>query len=160
MEIRRYQDSDLEQVATLFINTIRHVNCRHYSPEQIAAWAPQTIDAPHWRVRLSTFLVWVAETDSQIVGFSALRPDGYIHFQFTHHQFQRQGVARALYSEMESEARRRGIHLLFTDASITARPFFETMGFCLLRERQVKARGVMFLNYAMEKRLKPAAQNV
>jgi putative acetyltransferase len=157
MIVRTCQDSDLEPVATLFINTVRHVNSQDYSPEQIAAWAPQTVDLPHWRKRLAGLVVWVAEADGEIVGFCGLRADGYIDLLYVHHEFQRQGVAQALYAAVEAESIRWGMGLLFTDASITARPFFERMGFRVVREQQVEARGVAFRNYAMEKQLGSAA---
>jgi len=35
--------------------------------------------------------------------------------------------------------------------SLTARPFFERMGFGVIREQDVELRGVLFRNYAMQK---------
>jgi putative acetyltransferase len=54
---------------------------------------------------------------------------------------------------METEARRRGIVRLFTEASITARPFFEHSGFSLIAEQVVVCRGVEFVNFRMDKHL-------
>lgn len=151
MIVRRYKDADLESVATLFTETVRHINLRDYSPEQVAAWAPQPPDFLHWRKRVRDLTLWVAESDNQIVGFCGLGADGYIDLFYTHHHFQRRGIARCLYQHLEIEARRRGARRLFTDASLTARPFFASLGFRTLHEQQVKFRGVFFQNYAMEK---------
>jgi hypothetical protein len=40
---------------------------------------------------------------------------------------------------------------LFTEASITARPFFEAEGFVVLSPQVVISRGVEFVNYRMER---------
>jgi putative acetyltransferase len=40
---------------------------------------------------------------------------------------------------------------LFTEASITAKPFFQRMGFSVVKEQEVSRRGETFINYAMEK---------
>jgi putative acetyltransferase len=49
-----------------------------------------------------------------------------------------------------AEARRVGLVRLFTEASITARPFFEARGFTVLAPQVVTLRGVEFVNYRME----------
>jgi len=47
------------------------------------------------------------------------------------------------------EARRIGIARLFTEASITARPFFEAQSFVVLAPQVITVRGVDFLNERM-----------
>ncbi len=153
MIIRQYNDADFEPVIALFTETVRHINIRDYSSEQIAAWAPQPPDLGRWRKRLAGLVVWVAESDGRIVGFCGLGADGHLDLFYVHHLFQRQGVARSLYQHVESEALQKGIRRLFTEASITARPFFEGMGFRVLRGQTVKLRGITFRNYAMEKHI-------
>jgi hypothetical protein len=41
-----------------------------------------------------------------------------------------------------SWAASRGVHHLRSEVSITARPFFEGVGFCVVREQIVERRGV------------------
>ncbi len=54
---------------------------------------------------------------------------------------------------LEGEARRRILTSLLTEASITARPFFERQGFVMLQEQMVKRRGVEMINYHMIKNI-------
>jgi putative acetyltransferase len=149
--IRPYVAADFEQIIRLFTDTVRHINSRDYSSEQVAAWAPQPPDLARWRERLAGLTIWVAESDSQIIGFCGLGAGGHFNLLYTDYRFQRQGVARGLYQHVETEARNRNIQRLFTEASITARPFFEHMGFDVIREQDVELRGVLFRNYAMQK---------
>ena len=156
MIVRRNQDDDLESVATVFTETVQRVNSRDYSPEQVAAWAPRPPDLARWRKRVAGLALWVAESDNRVIGFCCLGADGHVDLLYVDHRFQRQGMARSLYQQVELEARRRGIRRLFTGASITARPFFERMGFSVLRQQQVEFCGVIFENYAMEKQVPEA----
>jgi len=151
MTVRPYIPSDLEPVIGLFTETVRRINSRDYSPEQIAAWAPLPPDHAYWRKCLEGVALWVAESDRQIVGFGGLGAEGHVDLLYIDHRFQRRGVARLIYQQVEIEARRNGARRLFTEASITARPFFERMGFKILHEQTVEFRGVDFKNFAMEK---------
>ena len=56
-------------------------------------------------------------------------------------------------AEVVAEARRLGLVRLLVEASITARPFFESQGFVMLAPQVVVCRGVEFVNYRMERML-------
>ena len=151
MIVRRYNDDDLESLVTLFTETVDHVSIRDYSLEQVSAWAPNPPDLIRWRERLASLTLWVADSGSRLLGFCGLGADGHVDLLYTDYRFQRQGVARSLYQQVEIEARSRGVRRLFTEASITARPFFATMGFVIIRDQIVEFRGALFKNYAMER---------
>jgi len=107
----------------------------------------------HWRRRFSERIAFVAEHDSEIVGFATLEPDGNLDYIYAHRRFQRQGVASALFQRIEQEAISRGVTRIFTEASITARPFFDRLGFRMIASQRIKHRGISFINYRMEKLL-------
>jgi putative acetyltransferase len=52
---------------------------------------------------------------------------------------------------IESVAKERGLSRLYTEASITARPVFEALGFHIVAEQTVTRDGVPMLNYRMVK---------
>ncbi|MFC7767026.1 GNAT family N-acetyltransferase [Leucobacter soli] len=66
---------------------------------------------------------FVATVDDEIVGFSDVAADGRIDMMFVAPEHQRRGVAGRLLAEAERRARTSGVAELYTDASITARPF-------------------------------------
>ncbi|QOQ70987.1 hypothetical protein [Photobacterium damselae] len=86
LTIRPYQEQDAEHLWSLLFNTIRSVNIRDYSQEQVKAWAQE--------LRL-----------------------------------------QKLYSEV----------------SITARPFFEQYGFKVVTVQKVALRGIVLDNFLMQK---------
>ena len=76
-----------------------------------------------------------------------------LHF-FPYRDFQRRGVASALCDALEGAV---AAERIATNASITAKPFFERRGYQTLWEQQVIRHGTALTNYRMEKRL--PAQN-
>ncbi len=72
---------------------------------------------------------------------------------YVHPDFQRRSVARALLQQIEEAARIQDLRRLYTEASITARPLFEAMGFRVIVPQTVTVRGEFMTNYRMEKRL-------
>ena len=66
----------------------------------------------------------MAALDGAIVGFAELEGDGHLDTLYVHHEHQGRGIASALLDRIEAEARRLGMARLYTEASITAQPFF------------------------------------
>lgn len=153
MKIRQFIPSDANQIAQLFHDTIRQVNRRDYSSEQVRAWAPDEIHFRDWVKECTTKYTVVAEENGPILGFAELEDDGHIDCFYCHKDFQGQGVGKALFRMLEEQAKIAGCPRLSVEASITAKPFFLKMGFAVLRKRRVVTRGKEFINYLMVKNL-------
>ena len=149
--VREYRPDDLEAVVMLFRRSVREVASRDYQPAQISAWAPEAPDLEAWARRLRTGGVFVYERDDQIAGFARVDVTGCVDLLYVHPEVQRQGVARALFDRVISWAVSRGIRHLRSEVSITARPFFESVGFRLVSEQVVERRGVSLKNFCMER---------
>src|SRR6266853_2030857 len=147
MNVRPYKAEDAPTLVRLFTETVRTINADDYSPEQLAAWAPDPPNMDHWRRRLSERIVFVAEDGSEIVGFATFETDGHLDHMYVHWRFQRQGVASALFRCIEQEVISRGVARIFTESSITARPFFECVGFRFIATQKIEQQGVPFINY-------------
>lgn len=155
MEIRDYEEKDAPAIVRLFYDTVRSVNRSDYSREQVGAWVPEVPDVAAWHRRMSSRKTLVAEEGGEVVGFAELEEDGHLDTFYLRKDFVGRGVGWRLYRVVESEARARGIGRIFTEASITARPFFERQGFYVVREQTVWRRRVGLTNFAMEKPLDP-----
>ncbi|MDX2096705.1 MAG: GNAT family N-acetyltransferase [Leptolyngbyaceae cyanobacterium bins.59] len=154
IQIRLFRPQDTEQVAHLFHGTVREVNVQDYSVEQVKAWAPDDLYFRKWSEVCSSRFTYVAEDQNTIAGFGELEANGHIDCFYCHKNYQRCGIGRLIYEAIESKARELQISQLFVEASITAKPFFERMGFLVLAEQRVERRGIVFVNYRMEKSLR------
>jgi putative acetyltransferase len=148
--LRPFRPDDAPALLALFRDTIRRVNSRDYSPAQVAAWASDDIDPVRWFERFTGRFVPVAEEAGRPVGFAELERDGHVDRVYVAADHQRRGIGRQLLTAVVAEARRVGLARLFTEASITARPFFEAHGFVVRAPQVVTCRGVEFVNYRME----------
>ena len=156
LQIRAFQEADLEEVVALFYGTVHTVNAADYSGEQLAAWAPkdeQAKKAAAWRESLKQNLSYIAEIDGEVAGFCDMTPAGYLNRLYVHKDYQRQGIATHLVGQLEQEAKRLQLTSIYTDASLTAKPFFERIGYRLVREQTVERRGVVLPNCRMQKKL-------
>lgn len=151
IETRLFEAQDAEQIAQLFHETVREINVHDYSSKQVRAWAPDDIYFRNWVEVCSSRFTYVADDEGAIAGFGELEPNGHIDCFYCHKNYQGCGVGRQLYQAIEVKAIELSLHRLFTEASITAKPFFQRMGFSIVREQEVTRRGETFINYAMEK---------
>ena len=151
MLLRRFRPEDLPELADLLVDTIRRVNCRDYSPEQVRVWAAardRLAGNPDFFLSLYTI---VAAEDGKIVGYGNIDDTGYLDHLYVHSEFQGQGIASSICQELERYAYTMHAPKITVHASITARPFFEKRGYRVLREQQVERQGVLLTNYEMEK---------
>lgn len=159
--IRRFIPADAPQIAQLFHDTIHHINTQDYTPTQLQAWAPDDLNFCDWVSRCGSKITFVAldptpglDGSEKIIGFAELEPSGHIGCFYGHWQYQRRGVGRLLYQTLEHEATIRELKSLRVEASITARPFFERMGFSLIQQEEVFCRGQWLLTNRMFKFLR------
>ena len=144
---------DVAAIAAIFHDTVKAVNSHDYSAGQINAWAGNSPEPEKWRARQTRRRTFVFEKGDAIHGFAEFEPRGHIDAGYVHAEQQRKGVASALLARMEQEAEALGLGRLFTEASITARPFFVRHGFETLQEQVVEYRGCRFRNFKMAKRM-------
>lgn len=154
MITRDYGSADAATLCRLFFETVRSVNAADYSEEQLWAWAPEIPDTETWHERMSGRHTLVAEEEGQIVGFAELEGNGHLDMFYVRKDAVGRGVGSCLYAAVEGRALELGPGRLFTEASITARPFFERHGFVVLGRNVLARRGVELVNYSMEKALR------
>ena len=151
MIIRDYVPADVDALIDLFRQAVRRVAIRDYSEAQVKAWAPDMAEREKWVERRASRPTWVAEIDGKVAGFTDLEPDGHVDMMYVHPDFKGRGVANALMAKVEEAAAEQKLGRLYTEASITAKPFFEKKGFRVIAPQTVHVRGQDLVNYRMEK---------
>lgn len=149
--IRDFRQTDSPALAKLFFDTIRNVNIADYTLEQVEAWAPENIDPVAWEKSFDNKFVFVAEDGSGIAGFGELEANGHIDRFYVARRCIGTGVGKRIYQELELKARDLDLTELFVEASVTAKNFFQGLGFKIEEEQTVQRRGVSFTNLKMRK---------
>lgn len=147
---RRTAPEDLEELQALFVDTIRATCSNDYNKDQINAWTASVENIDRWNRLISHQYSIVAEIDSKIVGLAALDDPEYLDFLYVHKDYQRKGIANVLFDELKLESLHQGHYKLISDVSITAKPFFESKGFEVVKENKKEVRGVEITNYRMK----------
>lgn len=150
--IKAYEPDDVRVTIDIFLRAIRETASKDYNPEQIAAWA-KVDDAEVWAQYRASRPTWLAMNGPMPVGFTDLKPDGCLDMMFVDPDHKGKGIASLLLATVEKAARDQGLQRIFTEASLTARPFFERKGFVVLAAQQVQKRGQTLANFRMEKML-------
>ncbi|MCH5435936.1 MULTISPECIES: GNAT family N-acetyltransferase [Bacillus cereus group] len=149
--IRAFHKDDLGQVLQLFYETVHTINAKDYNVLQLQAWAPDQLDRESWLKSLEKNISYVADYNGMIVGFGDYNEDHYVDRLFTHKDYQRKRIASYILQKLEQEAVNLGHRGIYTEASITAKPFFESKGFICIKEQKKEHNGQIFINYVMKK---------
>jgi putative acetyltransferase len=151
--IRQYRRDDLNAVIEVFLRSIRETASANYSPEQVSAWAQ--VDQNSWSERRMSRPTWVAEIEGRIAGFTDLESNGHLDMMYVHREMSGRGAARTLYEAAEQHAYEQGLLRIYSEVSLTARPFFEHVGFDVVAPERVFRNGQWFDRFKMEKHLRP-----
>lgn len=152
MKIINYYSLYKKVIPTLFTNTIHKTCHKDYTKEQLNAWANPNIDYKTWEKRLDKTKTYLAVVEDTLVGFVEFYDD-YIDCFYVHHEYQGQGVGKALMNHILDIASKDDIKILRVDASITSKDFFEKFGFIEVSKNEVKRDNQVLINYSLELKL-------
>lgn len=119
--IRPYQHDDHIAIAAIFTSAIHEIASKDYTPEQCLAWSDREPNYEHWRKRCELKRPFVAVIDSEVAGFLEV------------------GTCFSM-----------NVLRVYVEASTTAKPLFEKLGFRVIRQNIVTIKGVELMNYSME----------
>lgn len=150
--IRAALQSDAVELKNLFQNTVLAINRCDYSQAEVEDWASCGDDLSNIEDMIKThYFIVAVNQQSEIVGFSSITPQGYLHSMFVHKDFQGEGIATMLLNEIEQYAITNGIMRITSEVSLTARPFFEKKGYIVEEEQKRKANQLSLTNFWMAK---------
>jgi putative acetyltransferase len=155
--IRPAGPSDYAVIARIFHTAIHQTAKPYYTEQELQAWSSEELSADHWRRRTANLIVYVAVVDGVIGGFIGFALSGHVDLLFTRPDLVRCGIGRGLLLEAERVVRERGAGTAWAEVSLAAQPFFQAMGYRVVREQAVLCRGVSLRNCRMEKALTPIA---
>lgn len=153
LSVRPYQSSDAATLSALYEASVRSLGARCYSAAQIDAWASLTPTPESLDGRMQDGRTRLVALTQDIAGFIDVEADGHIDLLYVAPAAAGLGVARTLLETAEALAPLSGANRLYAEASETARPVFERLGFSVVARRDFQVAGVAIHNWAVEKRL-------
>ena len=154
VKLCKYHPDNCKYVQELFFNTVHSINSVDYTESQLDAWAPKDMDLHTWNDRLlrNNYAI-TAKLNDIIVGIGTADDTGYFDLLYVHRDYQRMGIATLIADDIEKYFSNKDIQVISTDASVTAKPFFEKRGYSVQKEQSVESRGQYLTNYKMKKKL-------
>ena len=149
MILRNFELGDQEALWEVFYSAIHQVCRKDYTEEQINAWAPDNLEPGIWDSKIRSVKPIVVVLHNKIVGYSDLQESGLIDHFFVHGDYQRRGIGRILMSEILKRGSSK--EMLYSEVSHTAKPFYESYGFHVVKKQTVNMRGVLINNNVMER---------
>jgi putative acetyltransferase len=150
--LRQYLPADAPTLMVLFHETVRAVCARDYSPDQLAAWSPESgLNVERWAARFAITKPLVAVTMDGPIGFIELEADGHIDCLYVHRDWQRKGIGTMLLERVIAESKRGPNDRLHAEVSLTALGFFEAHGFTIVSAQEVERNGQRLKNFRMER---------
>ena len=153
ISIRDYQPEDAQALANIFYNTIHRINIQHYTEEQVDVWAPKSSleNTERWAKKFQKTQPIIATVGDEIVGFAEFEPNGHIDCFYCHHEWIGKGVGSTIIKEILLRAKNNHISLIFSEVSISAKPFFEKWGFKTITQQTIVINGIELMNFKMER---------
>lgn len=151
--LRPFLPADTPALRDLFGQSIEELTADDYDEEQRLAWMAQAYDAGAFAKRLGGMLTLVVHKDGQHLGFASLKDNATIDMLYVHPHDVREGVGSALVAALEKIAAARGAGKLTTEASDTAQPFFERLGYQATQRNSVPLEDQWLYNTTMIKNL-------
>ena len=143
--------ADVPVLAAIFQASIEELTEEDYDEGQRAAWAGQADDEVAFGAKLQGCLTLVAVLQGAPVGFVALAGKDRLDMLYVYPAAARQGIATMLVGAIETLAAGRGAKQLEADASDTARPLFEALGYEPVLRQTVTVGGLWLGNTRMRK---------
>jgi putative acetyltransferase len=153
LALRPYLPADARLLAEIFRASVEELAADDYSDTQREVWAAVADDEGEFGARLAQGLTLVATLGGSVVGFVSLKGADEIDLLYVHPAVAGQGIGAMLCDAVEKLAGSRGTARLVTDASDSARGFFEKRGYVAQQRNTVSLGGEWLANTTMEKRL-------
>ncbi len=152
ISIRRAKEDDLDAVLSLYYDTVKIINSKHYTPEQIEAWLDDETRPERFLQKINEQLFYVCVDElGELLGFSSITKEGYLDLLYASTTHQRNGVGSLLLEQMLVASKIYRFEKIDANVSTTAVPFFLSKGFEVQKEEVAERNGVDLTYFKMIK---------
>jgi len=133
MKIRLARDEDYAAIARLQRQTIRNINAKDYSEDQIYVWSVRT-NAGRFRSNAHECKRWVAIEDDKIVGFCEHGFDCELWGLYIHKDYVGKGIGSRLLKVAEDSLKKHGCKTITLKGTVTAKEFYQKQGYTVIKK--------------------------
>lgn len=152
--IRKATIEDKEQVNDAHVRSIREVCSKDYEPHQIEAWSSVIYDQEIWDKNVTNDIFYVLEKAGRVEGMIHGRVHdnsiGEIMGLYFTPEIIGQGYGRKAFEIVMDEIKQTKPEKVVISGTVTARPFYEAMGFSVKEIKLSNIRGVDIQTNEME----------
>ncbi|GGP39318.1 N-acetyltransferase [Shewanella algicola] len=147
-----------QQVSELYHMAIQHIRHPRYPQAKLDAWSSSPRSSKFWQLKYQRNRAWLAvDSTQQVIGFISVethfKQQGYIDCLYVAPAWQHQGIARALYLQLQAWVQQQRYPVLSVDASYLSKGLFEQHGFVLKQVSYQHKLGQTFNGFYMQKTL-------
>ena len=155
IQFRNYKPRYEQELSQLYYDAITKLAPAYYHPQQVKIWADYPRKHPNEFAKLLTqgTVIMAINSKGKVMGFGQLHPKNYIALLYTLPEFNRLGVASAIYSKLEQLAYISHQTTLSATASKLSLPLFRKLGFELIDTEVAVRDNITFERYNMVKLL-------
>jgi len=128
--IRIATSVDIQALSALMIESIRETNFNDYSPEDLEL-TYQNFTPAKVEEKMQVRDMFVYEEEKRVVGTISLEGD-ILHSLFVKPSLQGKGIGHQLVDHIENLAKMMGYNKIYLSSSITAKPFYERLGYAVV----------------------------
>jgi putative acetyltransferase len=151
--IRAYQPGDLDEVISIFNQAVLGTANQFYTLEQCQAWQSGVSDRTQFGFRLQRGMTLIGECQGQLAAFGQLHPANHINLLYCIPEFSGRGIASAILQRLEAMAQALDVTEILTEASLSARSYFEHRSYQIIAIEIVTRQGIDLQRVRMKKRL-------
>lgn len=153
MRIRKFRVEDAAEVARLHRATIKYVNSKDYSPQEIKAWTNRS-SAKRMKGSLDKIMRYVAVDGKKIVGFGDFHLTGELGGLYIHKDYLSKSIGKKMLMKLESEAYKKGLKEFHLESTITAKIFYVKQGYKVIKKGKHNMGDQKLTIFHMRKKLK------
>ena len=151
MNLRQITNKDQLDLKKVYFDSIQSIDKKIYSQEQKIAWSSQAWENPIFEKSINEGKGWLVYQKDAIIAFACRYPDDRISLFYCRGKSQRKGYGSKLLYKMENEAKKEGLHYLYTEASLISYRLFLKHNWEILRKEKVIINNNLFERYKMIK---------
>ncbi|MEZ6050723.1 MAG: GNAT family N-acetyltransferase [Planctomycetaceae bacterium] len=159
LKIRIATADDLDELAELFVDSVRTVGLQRYTQTQVDSWAASASDREWFQEFILKPRTYVAIDETDPVGFCGIEADGHVASLYLRGDRQRHGIGTQLLKHVLDYANRAGINRLHAEASEFSLSLFLKLGFQTVGTETVERNGATFARHLVECHITPPASH-